>query len=434
MDEHPEREISRSTDEEARRRAAVLVELRRRRRRRRWTAGIAAAAASAIIIAGSAVAWSSQARAGDIAARIEAWHVEHELAGCELAERIVSVVELEGRATDVLTAAKHVRGAEWVLPSPDRAAFDEDRQSLLTAIGTDEFVTAADRELADAWRARAAASDDPASFDVSEACVTATAADREPIAGVTAERADALARQLDALGDPRDFDDSRIDRFEAALASLERSAVALARSRTGLSALQAALPLAPEQAKASLRDADRHLTELLAITGGAHTPSAVLDLVEGITLHVAAVWMTEAWQLEAEGDAQASAALAAQSQQAQAALVASDARPVARPSRTPPAPVAPPGTALPAPQPQPSPAPAPPTTAPTSPPSPPVGPTPSLPAPVLPEPEPPTEPEPPVDPAPPTEPEPPVDPTPPVDPAPVPGPVLPDPPATPGRR
>lgn len=403
MDEQPEREPLSSADAEARRRVAVLTELRRRRRKRRWTIGIATAAASAIIISGSVVAWSSQARAGDLAGQIEAWHVEHELAGCELTERIVSAVALERRAQDVLTAAQHVRGAEWVLPSPDRSAFEQDRQALLTTIDADGFVTDDDRELADAWEARAAAAADPAAFDLRQECVDAAAAEREPIKGVTAERADALARQLRALGDPRDFDDARIDRLEAAIAVLERSAVALAQSRTGLTALQAALPLAPEQAKASLRDADSHLAALLAVVAGDHTPSDVLDLVEGITLHVAAVWMTEAWQLEAEGDAEASAALAAQSQQAQDAVAIGGSRPATQPGTTPPAPVTPPSTAPPAPQPAPAPvepAPAPPTTAPAPPPSETVGPTPSLPPPPQPEPEPEPEPAPPVEPEP----------------------------------
>lgn len=405
MDEQPERELLGSADAEARRRVSVLAELRRRRRQRRWTVGIAAAAASAVIISGSVLAWSSQARAGDLAGQIEAWHVEHELAGCELTERIVSAVELERRARDVLTAAQHVRGAEWVLPSPARSAFEQDRQQLLTTIDADGFVSDADHELADAWDARAVASADPSSFDVLRECVAGAAAEREPITGVTAERADALARELRALGDPRDFDDTRIDRLEAAIAVLQRSAVTLAQGRTDLPALQSALALAPDHAKASVRDADSHLTALLAIIAGEHTPSDVLDLVEGITVHVAAVWMTEAWQLEAEGDAEASAALAAQSQQAQDAIATGRPRPVTQPGTTtpapvrppstvrPPSPATPPSTGTPVPQPAPAPvtpSPAPPTTAPTPPPTETVGPTP----PPQPEPEPPVEPEP----------------------------------------
>ncbi|WP_347753974.1 hypothetical protein [Agrococcus sp. ProA11] len=414
MDEQPERGPSGSAEAEARRRVATLAELHRRRRHRRWTVGIAAAAASAVIIAGSVVAWSAQARAGDIADRIEAWHLEHELAGCELADRIVRTVALERRAQDVLTAAQHVAGAEWVLPSSDRSAFEQDRQSILTSIEADGFVSEDDRELADAWQSRAAASDDPSRFDLVEECVTAAAAQREPITGVTAERADALAQQLRALGDPRDFDDARIDRFEAAIASLERSAVALAQRRTELPALQSSLPLAPEHAKASLRDADRHLTALLAIVAGEPSPSAVLDLVEGITLHVAAVWMTEAWQLEAEGDVEASAALAAQSQQAREAVATGSSRPVALPKSPTPAPAAPPsGSAL---DPQPSPtavAPAPPTASPGAPPEETAGSTPTPTPPPEPEPEPSMEPAPSGEPEPlPPLPDPPTAPTP----------------------
>ena len=411
MDEQPEREPAGTADAEARRRAVVLGQLRRRRNRRRWTIGLSALAATALVASGSVIAWSSQARAGDVAGQIEAWHEEHELAGCELSVRIVSAVGLEQRAQDVLDAAEHLGGAEWVLPSGDRSAFEQDRRAILTTIGEDGFVTDEDRELAEHWESLAVASGDAESFDILQACLDAAAAERKPIEGVTAERADALVRELRALGDPRDFDDTRIDRLEAAIADLRGSAVALAQGRTGTDALQAALPLAPDQAKASLREADAHLTELLRVLAGDHTLSDVLDLVEGITLHVAAVWMAEAWQLEAQGDVDAAAALAAQSQLTRDAVANATPRPATDPGTTP-TPVIPPRDSAPVPVP---PAPQP-STPPTTPP-PPVettGPTPPLPP--APQPEP--EPEPPVEPEPEPEPEPP----------------LPDPPADPGHR
>ena len=399
VDEQPEREPTGSADAEARRRIVVLAELRRRRNRRRWTVGLSAAAATALIVSGSVVAWSSQARAGDLAGQIEAWHVEHELASCELAVRIVSAVGLERRAQDVLEAAEHVGAAEWVLPASERAAFAEHRESILATIANGGFVTDEDRELADSWEQRAVASGDPESYDVLQECITAAAAEREPVAGVTAERADALARELRALGDPRDFDDARIDRLEAAIAQLQASAVATAERRTGVDALEAQLALAPLQAKASLRDADAHLSAVLAVLRGEHTPSDVLDLVEGITLHLAAVWMTEAWQLEAQGEAEAAAALAAASQATRDAISNAAPRPVTDPGTTRPTPVVPPQVESPA---QPT---TPPSTTPPSPPvdttQPPAEPDPTptptpapTPPPSEPAPVPPTEPEP----------------------------------------
>lgn len=415
VDEQPEREQLSSADAEARRRTAVLAELRRRRNRRRWSVGLATVAVSALIASGSVIAWGSQARAGDLAGQIEGWHEEHDLASCELTVRIVSAVGLERRAQDVLGAAQHVSGADWVLAERDRARFEQDRLAILGSIADGGFVTDEDRALADAWEARAADSADPHSFDVLHECTAAAAAEREPVAGVTAERAEALARELRALGDPRDFDDARIDRLEAAIAKLTISTVAMAQDRTDVAVLLEALPLAPAQAMASLREADAHVAAMLAALSGEHTGSDVLDLVEGVTLHLAAAWMAEAWQLEAQGEAEAAAALAAQSQQARDAIADATPRPVTDGSTTSPRPVVPPRQESPAPPPS-----TPPSTPPATP-APPAettGPTPPLPPPTEPAPEPEPEPEP--------------DPEPPIVPEPAPLPPLPDPPGAPG--
>ena len=419
MDEQPEREPTGSADAEARRRIAVLAELRRRRNRRRWTVGLSTLAATALIASGSMIAWSSQARAGELAGQIEAWHEEHDRAGCELAVRIVSAVGLERRAQDVLEAAEHVAGAEMLLPATERTVFAEQRESVLRTIADGGFVTDEDRELADTWEARAAASGDPESYDVLAECLAAAAAEREPVAGVTAERADALARELRALGDPRDFDDARIDRLEAAIGQLKASAAPAAQQRVELAELQAQLDLAPPGAIASLRSADAHLAAVLAVLRGEHTPSDVLDLVEGMTLHVAAAWMAEAWQLEATGDRAAAAELAAASQQTRDAIANATPRPVTDPGTTRPTPTTPPrgespGTGAPAPSEPAQPAPTPPPTEVVGPVQPAPGPDPG-PAPE-PEPEPDPEPEP-IEPEPgPTEP----------------GIVLPEPPTGPG--
>lgn len=393
MDEQPEREPSGSADAEARRRRLVLAELRRRRSRRRWLVGLSAAAATALIASGSVVAWSSQARAGDLAGQIEAWHEEHERASCELAVRIVSAVGLERRAREVLEAAKHVGGAVWLLPAGDRAAFAGDREALLRTIADGGFVTDEDRELAAAWEARAIGSGDAASYDVLGECIAAAAAEREPIERVTAERADALARELRALGDPRDFDDARIDRLEAAIARLRASAVGLADGRTDVATLEADLPLAPAQALAELRHSDAHLTALLAVLQAEHTPSDVLDLVEGITLHLAAAWMAEAWQLDAQGETDAAAELAGASQQARDAIATSTPRPVTDPGTARPTPVVPPRDQAPGPvdpsPPQPSPS-----APPTQPVQPPESPSPDPVPPVEPSPVPTPSPEP----------------------------------------
>ncbi|WP_143102953.1 hypothetical protein [Agrococcus baldri] len=409
MDEQPEREPPGSADAEARRRIAVLAELHRRRNRRRWIVGLSTVAATALIVSGSLVAWSSQARAGDLAGQIDAWHEEHDRASCELAVRIVSAVGLERRAQDVLEAAEHVGGASWLLPGSERAAFASDREELLQTIAEGGFVTAEDRELADSWEARAAASGDPQSFDVLEECIAAAAAEREPVSGVTAERADALAHELRALGDPRDFDDARIDRLEAAIAQLRISATAAAQGRADFETLQAELGLAPAQAIASLRDSDAHLAAVLAVLRGGHTPSDVLDLIESLTLHLASAWMAEAWQLEAQGDAEAAAALAAVSQSTRDAIANAAPRPVTDPGTTRPVPpTVPPREQRPGPiPPAPSIPPAPPTETapplqpePTQPP-PTTDPEPTQPAPA-PEPEPEPQPEQP-DPTPPPE-------------------------------
>ncbi|WP_413320632.1 hypothetical protein AA0Z99_06635 [Agrococcus sp. 1P02AA] len=398
MDEQASIEPSSSADAEARRRITVLAELRRRRNRRRWTVGLAAAAATALIVSGSVVAWSSQARAGDLAGQIEAWHVEHELAGCELTERIVSAVGLERRAQDVLEAAEHVVAADWVLPAAERASLGQHRDAILATIAEGGFVSDDDRELADAWSARADASGDPESFDVTAACVDAAAEQREPIAGVTAERADALARELRALGDPRDFDDARIDRLEAALQQLQAAAISTAELRTDVATLQLDLALAPAEALASLQDSDAHLSALLAVLAGDHTASDALDLVEGLSLHVAAAWMAEAFQLEAQGEVDAAAARAAASQATRDAIAEATPRPITDPGTGRPTPTVPPREESPAPPPE-TPAPTTPPTTPTTPPpppttQPPVEPSPSDPPPTSPEPEPEPEPEP----------------------------------------
>ncbi|WP_146794458.1 hypothetical protein [Agrococcus baldri] len=376
VDEQPEREPASSADAEARRRTAVLAELRRRRNRRRWIVGLSTVAVTALIAAGSVIAWSSQARAGDLAGQIDAWHEEHDRASCELAVRIVSAVGLERRAQDVLDAAEHVGGASWLLPAAERDAFAADRDALLRTIADGGFVTDEDRELADTWEDRAAASGDPESYDVLGECITAAAAEREPIEGVTAERADALARELRALGDPRDFDDARIDRLEAAIAQLQVSATATAEGRTAYDALKAELGLAPEQALASLRESDQHLAAVLGVLRGTHTPSDVLDLVESITLHLASAWMAEAWQLEAQGEADAAAELANAAQQTRDAIANAAPRPVTDPGTSRPTPVVPPREEAPVPvdpapvDPRPTrPAPTTPPTQPTTPPT-----------------------------------------------------------------
>lgn len=406
MDEQPEREPAGSADAEARRRAVVLSELRRRRNKRRWIVGLSAVAATAVIASGSVIAWGSQNRAGDIARQIEAWHIEHEQAGCELTVRIVRAVGLERRTQDVLDAAEHLGGAEGLLPSQARVALEQQRESVLRTIADGGFTTDEDRQLADRWDARALATDDPESFDLLGACIDEAAAEREPVQGVTAERADALARELRALGDPRDFDDARIDKLEAAIAQLQTVALAAADGRTDLDSLRTQLALAPQDALTGLSAADAHVASLVSLLRGEHALSDVLDLVEGLTLHVAAAWMAEAFQLEAQGDSEAAAALAAASQATRDAVAVAAPGPVTPQN---------PGTQTPPTEPSQAPAPQPtaPVTEPT-PTQPPVAPEPPAPDPgPLPEPdpgpapEPEPEPEPVPDPAPlpPTEPE-----------------------------
>ncbi|MDR7234959.1 hypothetical protein J2X49_002119 [Agrococcus sp. BE272] len=397
---------------EARRRAAVLAERHRLRRRRRWTVGLAALGASALIVSGSVVAWGSQARAGILAGQITSWHEQHEQAACELEVRIVAAVALERRAEDVLTAAEHVGGAEGVLGERERSAFGEERTALLRAIVDEGFTTADDRALADRWQQRAEAAGDPAAFDLLGACVEAAAAERPPIAAVTAENVDDLDRELRSLGDPRDFDDARIDRLEAAIARLGAAAASAAESRTDIDALRSALALAPTGAKTALGDADRHIASVLAVVRGGHTPADVLDLVEGLALHVAAAWMAEAFQLEATGNPEGAALLATASQEARDAIDRAAPRPITDPGTTRPQPAPVPVEPRPVPvQPAPEPAPAP-------------APAPSQPAPVEPAPvEPPLEPALP-DPVPPPLPDPEPAPTPPP-PAPEPEPTTP---------
>ncbi|WP_092667289.1 hypothetical protein [Agrococcus carbonis] len=415
MDEQPaSRPPTLSAEAEARRRAGVLAELRRRRTRRRWTVGLSTLAASALIIAGSAVAWSSQARAGALAGAIESWHVEHERAGCELAVRIVRAVGLERRAKDVLEAAD-LGAAEELLPSAERTRFAEQREALLTGIADGVYMTDEDRELADRWEARALATGDPGSFDLLGECIAAAAADRQPLAGVTAERVDALARELRRLGDPRDFDDARIDRLEAALAQLGASAVRTAEGRADVAAVQARLGLAPAEALGALKDADDHLAALLAARDEQPSLADILDLVEGMGLHAAAAWVAEAFQLAAQGEQEAADALLAASQQTRDAIARAAPRPITDYAPVRPAPV----REVPAPAPAPS-SPSPgPSRTPVPPPAPSGGVGPALPPVIVPPLDPSPAPEPqPTAPAEPSEPLPPVDPSPSIDPSP----------------
>lgn len=299
-----------------------------RRRRRRWFVGGAALAVAAIAITGSIVSWSSQSSAETLAHRIEAWHAEHGRAGCELDVRIVSAVGLQQRAEDVLRAAEHVPSAETLLGERERTVFGERREALLRTLADGGFVTDDDRAVARTWQARAAAAADPTSFDVLAACLEDTAARRTPLKQVAPDQAPDLERELRALGDPRDFDDARIDRLEAAIGQLLPATVAIAQSRVDLASLEADLTLVPQQALASVRDADAHLRALLELVGGAHSPADVLDLVEGLAMHVAAGWVAEAWQLEAAGDLDAASARAAAAASARVAIAQAAPRPI----------------------------------------------------------------------------------------------------------
>lgn len=380
--------------------------------RRRWLVTSSALAAAAVVIAGSIGAWSSQATADTLASRIDAWHVEHDTARCELDVRIVSAVALQQRAEDVLRAAEPVARAVGLLGERERAAFGERRTALLRSLGDGGFVTDDDRAVARTWQARAAAAPDPGSFDVLAACLADAAAGRPPLKLGTREQTVDLERELRALGDPRDFDDARIDRLEAAIAQLEPTAVAAAVSRPDVGALEAGLALAPVQALASVRDADAHIRGLLTVVGGTHTAADVLDLVEALALHVAAGWVAEAWQLEAAGDRDAATARAADAESSRAALARAAPRPITDRGPAGPLPDRPPLSEPPTPQPPAEPQPSAPGFAPEldapRPADPaPTDPAPSDPAPVEPAPEPaPTEP-PPTDPTPePTQPPP----------------------------
>jgi hypothetical protein len=382
--------------------------------------GLSTLAASALIVAGSAVAWSSQARAGVLADEIESWHVEHERAGCELAVRIVRAVGLERRAKDVLEAAD-VGAAAELLPSSERTRFAEQRETLLRGIADGAYMTDDDRALTDRWEARAHASGDPGSFDLLGECVAAAAAERQPLAGVTAERVDALARELRALGDPRDFDDARIDRLEAALAQLGASATRTAEGRADVAALQSRLGLAPAEALAALQDADAHLASLLAARAEQPTLADILDLVEGMGLHAAAAWVAEAFQLAAQGEQEAADALLAASQQTRDAIARAAPRPI-----TDFAPVRPAPPVRDAPVPAPSSPSTGPSRTPVPPPAPSGGVGPALPPVVVPPTDPAPEPQPePTSPGEPSEPPAPVEPSPSLDPAPDTGPSLP---------
>lgn len=385
MDQASGQEPVSSADAEELRRAAVLRQLAGRRRRRRWIAGLSAVAASAVVITGSVAAWSSQASAQTLANQIEAWHVDHDRAECELDVRIVSAVALQERAADVLRAAEHVPSAEALLGDRERATFGERRDALLRAIDDGGFVSDDDRSVARAWRARAAAVEDPTSFDVLAACLQDAEATRQPRRDVTPEQASELERELRALGDPRDFDDTRIDRLEAAIAQLEPTVVAVAASRADLAALEDGFGLAPEHALASVRDADAHIQSLVDALGGRHSPADVLDLVEALAMHVAAGWMAEAWQLEALGEREAAAALAAAATASQQAIADAAPRPITDRGPSAPRPARPPLSVPPNPAPAPGPVepsnPAPPAPTVPAPSVPPVEPGPSEPVP-----------------------------------------------------
>ncbi|MGM1030165.1 MAG: hypothetical protein ACQEWM_09935 [Actinomycetota bacterium] len=384
MDEETERAPALDAAAEERRRAVVLAELARKRRKRRWITGLSVLAVSAIVIAGSIIAWNSQGKAGWLARQIDAWHVEHDRAACELEERIVSAVGVQERTEDVLDAAEYVPSAEDLLGDRERASFAAQREELLRVLRDGGFVNDDDRALARAWDVRAAAAGDPESFDVLATCVADAEAAREPLADVTPEQVPGLERELRALGDPRDFDDARIDQLEAAIARLETTAVAVAESRADLATIETGFGLAPEQALASVRDADAHIRTVLAAVAESHSPGDVLDLVEALALHVAAGWMAEAWQLEAAGERDAAAARAAAAQASRDAIAQALPRPVTDPTQ--PAPARPPLSEPPPPpaetvEPPPVTPPAPPPVIPTTPPVTPE-PGPSTPAPV----------------------------------------------------
>lgn len=356
-----------------------------RRVRPRVVVVVALGVAVALAVGSAALAWSADARAASLAAQIDGWHDAHELAGCELTVRIVRAVALEDRSADVLEAAADVERADALLGERQRSGFAVARADLLASLRHAAFVTDDDRELAARWTAAARSRAD---FDLLGACTGAAVLERpeRPLA-----RADSIAeleRELRSLGDPRDFDDARIDGLEAAIARLGPAAVALAESRTASADLDAAYRGVPADLRDPLDGSEARVAALLGALDGGRSATAVLDLVEGLTLHVAAAWAADAWQLQAEGERREAAARADAAERARDAI--RDAAP--RPITDPPGslgglggiqepPVDEPGTPTPTPTPSPSPTAAPtPTPSPTPSPTPPselVPPTPS---------------------------------------------------------
>ncbi|WP_404313099.1 hypothetical protein LG314_04535 [Agrococcus terreus] len=391
----------------------MLAMLARRRRRRRTLLGAVAGAATLAVVGGSLVAWSAQARAASIADEIELWHSERDDARCQVAARLVLAVELESRATDVIAAAEHVSEASELLGDDARRAFRAERHALIAALGSGELLTEDDRATAARWRSAADASGDPEGFDVVAACTAEAAERRSPVEGVTAERVDALAEELRELGDPRALDAARLDALDAAIQAIAPAAMALAESRADLAGLRTAFSASPVDVLASLGASDAAVRDGAEALRREGSPLAVLDLIESLALHVAAAWMAEAWQLEADGDAEGAAERQSAAAQVQAAITQAAPRP--RPIAAPAPPVQPSAPALPQ-GPRPS--------GPASPQPQPTAPSPSNP-PVIP----PTSPgpvDPPVDPAPEPQPEPEPEPIspPPVDPGLVPPPPI----------
>ncbi|WP_404313098.1 hypothetical protein LG314_04530 [Agrococcus terreus] len=305
-------------------------------RRRRLALVVAGSALVAALVAGAVVvSWSTDARAAAAAAGIDRWHDEHDAAGCGLEVRIVRAVALQDRAADVLDAAADVEHAAELLGERQRSAFGLGRSDLLGSLAAGDFVTADDRAVAERWTTAADRASDPAAFDVLGACVAAAAAAR-PALTVDAG-ADELERELRRLGDPRDFDDARIDGLEAAIARFAPVAIAVAESRTDPAAMRDAFAIVPEELRAPLDAADARVAALLALLADERGPADVLDLVEGVTLHVASARAADAWRLEAEGRAEAAAAAAVAAQRAREAVRQAAPRPITDPSPLPPA-------------------------------------------------------------------------------------------------
>lgn len=305
-------------------------------RRRRLALVVAGGALVAALVAGAVVVgWSGDARAAAAAAGIDRWHDEHDAAGCGLEVRIVRAVALQDRAADVLHAAADVEHAAELLGERQRSAFGLGRSDLLGSLAAGDFVTADDRAIAARWTTAADRASEPAAFDVLGACVAAAAAARPALAvDIGAEE---LERELRRLGDPRDFDDARIDGLEAAIARFAPDAIAVAESRTDPAAMRDAFAIVPEELRAPLEAADARVAAILALLAEERGPADVLDLVEGVTLHVASARAADAWRLEAEGRAEAAAAAAVAAQRARDAVRQAAPRPITDPSPLPPA-------------------------------------------------------------------------------------------------